>query len=408
MPKLTLNSPFIEHYPTPEKRVELYDDLVDGLFVRITKNGVKTFGLAYGPDGKRYTIGRFKSISLAEARKVARQLNARIALGEDPQAEKVAKKNEPKKITFRQLTDQYKKIHLPSLREKTRSEYERIITNELIPVLGKKVAEEIYRRDIIKLLDEVAIVRGKKTMANRIRARLHSIFEFGISRSLVENNPVGSTPQYSDGNRKKDRFYSEKEIKSLWQAFNEQDEPARSVFKMLLITGQRSKETRHMRWNDIQEKVWVIPKELSKSNREHHVPLSSIAIEILKERKKIAGNSEFVFESPTKPGQPLLSLKRPKENVRKISKIDEDITVDDFTPHDLRRTAATYMAKLGIDRTTLGKILNHNGLSGDGFVTAVYDRYDYATEKQKALECWSDHLEQIISGKTEAKTHRTG
>jgi integrase len=400
MPKLKLNSAFIDNFPRPDKRLELYDELVDGLFVRITKNGTKTFGLAYGTEGKRYTIGRFKAISLSDARKIARQLKARIALGEDPQAQKVAEKYAPKKITFKELAMEFEEKHMRNLREKTKNEYKRIINVELVPVLGKKVAEEIHRRDVIRLLDNVAIVRGKETMANRIRARLHSIFEFGISRSLVESNPVRSTPQYSGGNRRKDRYYNKQEIHALWKAFEEQDEPARSVFKILLLTGQRSKETRHMRWNDIQGDIWVIPKELSKSGREHHVPLSSLAIEILEERKLHAGDSEWVFESPTNPGNPLLSLKRPKGNIRRVSKINDDQTVKDFTPHDLRRTAATFMAKLGVDRTTLGKVLNHKGLSGDGLVTGIYDRHSYMGEKRDALENWALHLEKIIHGET--------
>lgn len=402
MAKKKLTDPFIKHYPNPEKRIEVYDDLVEGLAVRITPTGHKSFVLRYryGTGGKRYTIGKYPDWSLAEARGEAKELKKVLSRGLDPMEEKQKKKYDPGPKSFRELAETYKEFHLPTLRKKTREEYRRIIDNELIPSLGKFPANDLNRSEIISILDKKAITDGKKTMANRIRARLHSIYEFGIQRGIVDNNPVSGTKPYSDGESKRERYYSEDEIQKLWKAFELQDEPARSVLMTLLVCGQRSTETRSMRWDQIKHKIWTIPASLSKSKRQHAVPLSPLAIQIIDQRREADPDGEYVFESPSVKGQPLGGLKRPIDSVREIS------GVTDFRPHDLRRTAATYMAKLNVDRTILGKVLNHKGIAGDGQVTAIYDRHEYLDEKKAALDRWSANLEAILEAKEGAKIHK--
>lgn len=153
-----------------------------------------------------------------------------------------------------------------------------------------------------------------------------------------------------------------------------------------------------MKWDDIHlnEDVWTIPASLSKSKRAHDVPLSDFAMELIESLQPITGKSEYVFNSPVLENKPIEWVKRSVKNVQNIS------GVADFRLHDLRRTAATYMAKLSVDRTVLGKILNHKGLAGDGQVTAIYDRHSYMEEKREALQRWSDYLSQILD--EEAKT----
>jgi len=400
MPKLKLTDSFIRSAQAPEKRTEYYDSLVNGLALRITDTGHKSFVFRYryGDKVKRYTIGTYPAISLSKARDHTRELNYLVSNGTDPLKKKQDKKKVEAPLTFKMLAEEFKELYLPSLREKTKEEHTRIINNELIPAFGKYPAQELTRRQIISVLDSKAIKQGKKTMANRIRARLHSIYEFGVGRDIVASNPVSAVPKYSEGETKRERYYSENELKELWRAFQEQDEPTRTVFKILLVCGQRSKETRHMKWDDIHlnEDVWTIPASLSKSKRAHDVPLSDFAMELIESLQPITGKSEYVFNSPVLENKPIEWVKRSVKNVQNIS------GVADFRLHDLRRTAATYMAKLSVDRTVLGKILNHKGLAGDGQVTAIYDRHSYMEEKREALQRWSDYLSQILD--EEAKT----
>lgn len=191
--------------------------------------------------------------------------------------------------------------------------------------------------------------------------------------------------------KRRDRVYSEEEIRKLWSGFESEPQPFEGVYKMLFITGQRLGETRQMKWEHIQGKTWVIPKEETKASRTHYVPLSNFALEILEEMKRLNGTSEYVFESTAKRGCPINWLQHSAKRVRDESK------VSDFRIHDLRRIAASFMAKSGVSRTVLGKILNHKGLAGDDKVTAIYDRHEYMQEKRVALQNWAHLLRSIIS-----------
>jgi integrase len=223
-----------------------------------------------------------------------------------------------------------------------------------------------------------------------------------MERGLAETNPVQLTSTYKKGNTKRDRYYDKKEIQILWEWFEKMEQPTQQVFKMLLITGQRKTETMKMKWDDIRGDVWTIPAALAKNKKPHDVPLSDMALQIIEQMRPTTGETDYIFCSPQKDNAPLAWLTRARRTIQNHSK------VSDFRPHDLRRTVATYMAKLAVDRTVLGKILNHKGLAGDTQVTVIYDRHSYMKEKRQAMNRWSGHLQQILAGETEATITKIG
>lgn len=394
--------PYIRHYPAPDKRVEVPDGGKSGLYLRVTPSGHKSFVYRYrfGHEIKRYTIGTFPKISLTKARDEADDLYQKVKKGIDPALEKQIAKQAS--YSFKELAVDFKKRHLPNLRPRSRDEYKRIIDIELIPIFKKIAADNLSRSHIIRLLDNIAIDRNSPTLANRVRAVLSSIYSFGVDRAVVEINPVLHVKRVT-GEKKRDRIYSEEEIRALWKAFEAQEEPLQSLFKMLLICGQRSAETRNMKWSDINNGIWCIPEELTKAGRSHFVPLPHMAVQVLDHVYPFTGKKEFVFASNRADG-PIQWMTKAKDRIRKMEKVPND-----FRPHDLRRSAASYMAKLGVDRTILGKVLNHAGLAGDHSVTAIYDRYQYQEEKKQALNRWSFELSQIIEGsERDAKVYKIG
>jgi len=141
-----------------------------------------------------------------------------------------------------------------------------------------------------------------------------------------------------------------------------------------------------MRWADIDRDWWTIPASVAKNRLQHWVPLSPQALAILEELRPVTGPSEWVLESPRKPGEPLGSINYATVRIRKASGVD-------FAPHDLRRTAASYMTSMGISRLVVAKILNHV----ERGITAVYDRYSYDADKRRALTRWGDRLEVILA-----------
>ncbi|WP_171032865.1 tyrosine-type recombinase/integrase [Fodinibius saliphilus] len=396
MPKRKLTFPFIDNYKSPEKRKEIYDKVVDGMALRVTPTGHKSFVYRYrfGDKVRRYTIGSFPEFSLAAARDKARELHRKIKDGIDPIEERKAKKYETDHETVSDLADEYKERHLPSLRESTSDEYRRLLKKEILPVLGDIPVDKLSRRHIIKLLDKIAVERGKGVLSNRVRAVLSSMYSYGVDRAIVEANPVLAVPKRKKSENKRERVYSKDEIRALWKAFEQQAEPVQSIFKMLLLCGQRSGETRRMRWEHLDnDNVWVIPASETKAKRTHHVPLSDSAVKLIENLKILTGTTDYVFASQSNrvENQPVKWLQKAVKRIQNASK------VKDFRVHDLRRTAASYMAKLGVDRTVLGKVLNHKGLAGDDQVTAIYDRHNYMDEKRQALNRWARHLQKILS-----------
>jgi integrase len=144
---------------------------------------------------------------------------------------------------------------------------------------------------------------------------------------------------------------------------------------------------------DLEDSVWTIPAERSKNGQAHRVPLSPLALSLIAEAREHAGDSPWLFPSPRGEGP----IAPPAVN-RAVYKSLPSIDLADLTPHDLRRTAASFMTSLGIFRLVVSKILNHV----EQGITAVYDRYGYDAEKRHALEVWAAHLEEILSGKAAA------
>jgi len=395
MPKTRLTHNFITNIRPPNKpgkRVEHYDTVVEGLLLRITSTGHKSFCLRYGEEGKRFTIGKADDISLAQARDFAKDLKYKVRHGEDPQADKIKKRRSPKAKTVNDLSNVYKARHLPNLKESTRKDYERRIDNFILPTLGKLEVNEVERYHVIELLEDIAEGDSPAPIqSNRVRAILSSMYNFGLNRGIANTNPVQSIKPLGKENKRK-RVYERSEIKNLWKTFDSLNEPFKSLFKMLLICGQRAGETRIMRWDQIEDGIWTIPPENTKAKRVQMLPLPPLALEVLEERKKSPQQSDYVFAGSMNPKEPIGWLQKVAGEVRKTSE------VKDFRLHDLRRTVATYMAELGVDRTTLGKVLNHKGLAGDSQVTAIYDRHDYLEEKREALEKWNNKLNHDANG----------
>ena len=403
MPTFKFDHHQLESLGPEDKAIEYFDVITSGLGMRVSVKGTKSFFYRYRFHGrnKRYNIGSFPGISLKLARQRALELKVSVSNGVDPQLVKEKKKAPPPRVVlFADIVEAYKQNYLPRLREATSREYERILAKELMPLLRHKPVEKIERRELVHLLEAIGNHRGAKTLANRVRAVLSSVYSFGVNTGRVPFNPV-LTIKKTQKEVSRDRIYSKEELKTLWDAFEAQEEPISSYYKCLLLLGQRAGETRRMKWEDIdlKKEIWVIPKEETKAARLHIVPLPKIATELLTHLKSISSDT-YVFESSRKSGRPI------RWTHKASARISEHSGVHDFKIHDLRRTMASGLAELGISRTVIGKVINHKGISGDNSVTAIYDRYDYLEEKREALENWSQHLALFTKTQLEFNHYR--
>ena len=404
MSKVSLNTKLIKSLKTT-KSSEMYWDksFSAGSFgVKVYKTGKKRYIIDYRNrfgQQRRFVVGDAQLIGLADARKKATELFVNISKGIDPLDDKTDHRNS---LTFKQLTEEYLNRHaIPNKRPTSVKEDKRIIDKELNPKWGKLKITDITYSDIVNLLEEIAHKRKKITMAKRVRALVHFLFKFARQNRYLVDNPATDLPKFKS-NPPKDRCLDIPEIKKFWQLLDNQKyfEPLPSVFKMILLTGQRPGEVCGMRWDEIDGDVWNIPAERTKNKQPHSVPLSSLAVNIIEQlklrRDKLLARKdgrdrshyeEFVFASRYGKGSKWLN--------HFCHTLVGDMSCQKFTPHDLRRTAATHLRRIGTSREVIKKILNHKDTAND--VTATYDRYDNAKEKKEALSKWADEIIAITS-----------
>lgn len=248
--------------------------------------------------------------------------------------------------------------------------------------------------------------RGSPINANRLLAVLRRMFNWCIERGLVERSPCEKLKAPA-AEQARDRVLSDDEIRAAWQAFEGVGWPFGRIAQLLLLTGARRDEIAGARWSEIEleAKTWTIAKERSKNGVAHEIPLSDAAIRIIKGLPRIGGKGDgFVFTTTTRA--PVSGWSRAKAHVDKsipailqagADLADLPVAPAHWTFHDLRRTAASGMAGMGIAPYVVEAVLNHKSGTIKG-VAAVYNRYSYATEKRAALDAWARRLEAIVSG----------
>ncbi|MEM7481064.1 MAG: tyrosine-type recombinase/integrase [Acidobacteriota bacterium] len=362
-------------------QVDYWDESLPGFGVRVSPSGRKSFVVMYyAASGKRrMTLGPYPALGLADARQRAKAVLYDVALGNDPHLQKQAERHAE---TFDELAAEFLERHSKP-KKRSWQEDERLIEKELKPHWKGRKARDIGRRDVILVLDRIA-ERGAPIMANRTRALISTMFNFGIGRDIVEQNPTIGVPRPGK-ERQRDRVLNEAEIRTLWQTLDTQEPVMAATFKMRLLTAQRGIEVLTMRWEDIEGDWWTIPGSAAKNGLAHRVPLSPQALALIEELRSITGDSPWVFESQRRPGTHIKAVQKAAERVAQDSGVS-------FVCHDLRRTAASFMTSAGISRLVVSKILNHV----ESGVTAVYDRHSYDAEKRQALVLWGDRLERIL------------
>lgn len=309
----------------------------------------------------------------------------------DPAAQKQEKKrNEREAPTLSALVAEYIE-RWAKPRKRSWQEDARILNKDVLPRWGALKAKAIRKRDVIALLDDI-VDRGARIQANRTLACIRRLFNFAVEKDLIDATPCLGIRAPSEEN-KRDRVLRESEIKLFWTNLTTAPMAlqVQLALRLQLITAQRKGEIITMEWRDLDlmSGIWAIPKEKSKNKVANTIPLVPMAIPIFEELKAIGRNSSWVFASRAGCGH----LRGDSVNDA-LARCLTHLAVDHFVPHDLRRTAATYISALGTPRLVLDKILNHV----DRSTTAPYDKHTYDPEKRIALKLWATKLGEIIGG----------
>jgi integrase len=342
----------------------------------------KTFFVGVRVNGKykRVTVGHYDEegragLTLKQARDRAYDIIKDAQAGIAPDL----KQKREARGTFGAVADAFMQDY--ASKHRTRHEMQRTINHDLAEWRDRQISE-ISRADIKELLRVKA--RTAPIMANRVKALISKIFTWAVKEELIAASPALSLdlPGGSERDRERTRSLTAGEIKLVWDACERIGFPFGSLFQMLLVTGQRRGEVSGMRWSEITDDGWHIPAERSKNGKPHTVPLSSLAVEILANVPRISGVHVFRANRDV----PLKGFHTAKQGL--------DMQIPNWRLHDLRRTFATHLRSIGIERLVVSKLLNHT----EGGITHIYDRYAADPEKTAAMERWANRLREIING----------
>lgn len=436
MPTVKLSDAFVKGAKcrAGSRLSEFRDGTLNGLELRVSDGGSKSWRLHYTrrSDGKRraVAIGSYPGIGLKEARRRAKQMQAEIEDAEkraDPAGGvKVRREAE----TFEELALLWIDRHgIPNKSPRALQDDRSMLERHILPEIGQMKAREITKRDVIRLLDNVAAKpdarqpKGKSRKLthrpNRVFELTRAIFRWGVGRDILKFDPsFGLSPPIKQ-EEPRERELSEVEIQTLWEALgrapvarrgnkgvprgekvlSDTDLPMTKAtalaLKLALVTGQRIGEVTGIAIDEldlnVETPLWIVPRARSKNGQPNRVPLSPLALQLIKEARELSLNSDWLFPGSTGRG-PI----DPHAPTKALERARRAIGLENFRVHDLRRTAATRMAELGVNPHTISLVLNHV-TSRRGTITGkVYNQYSYDREKREALKIWGDRLQNFL------------
>jgi integrase len=425
MPAKNLTGAFVSPAKAIDGRTTEYRDTkTPGLALRVTPKGTRSWTLRYRTNEgvqRRYTIGPYPAVSLASAREQALAVLTQAAGGGDPaKAKKAARQTATaaRLHTIGDLAERYfddaakgrhrpnGKPTRPSTLKMDRYYYDRLVA----PAFGSVPIAEPRRADIQTFINRIADEHSPSS-ANQCRNVLRQMFTYAVFLELIPANPCTFVDGPSFTTR--DRVLTDDELRIIWTACAD---PASVpglhmtramgiAIQLALVTLQRRAEVACMHTQEINfdKALWTIPGERTKNKRTHIVPLSDLALNLIREAIALCPHEAdqpyegYLFPSPRKPGLPV----KPHALTRAFGRLTEATGVENARLHDLRRTGATHLTGegLSVSRFIVSQVLNHiSDTGGSSAVTAVYDRNAYLPEKRNALDAWALLLSHIVVG----------
>jgi len=407
MAKGRINKTSVDALQPASAETVLWDDKIAGFGLKVMPSGTKTYLFQYRLGGRagrtrRVTIGKHGGLTPDKARKQAEDLAAIVARGDDPQQQKQDNARKAIDLAFDGFTKTFVDDCLKVRWKTSHKDGEALLRLYATPVLGKKPLHEITRADIRAVL---APVRKKIATCRNLFAVLRRLFRWAVSEGVIDASPImGMEPPPLP--QKRDRVLSDHELKLAWQGSDKLGYPFGPFIRLLVVTGQRLEEVSALEWSELERarKEWVIPAERAKNGNASVVPLSDFAVKELDALAKRAKRKDgwprkgFVFSTT---GETSISghsraKRRLDREIAALAEKEKDLPpIAPWRYHDLRRTLATGMQRLGVRFEVTEAILNHVSGSKSG-VAGVYQLHDWGPEKKVALQAWSDYITGLM------------
>ena len=388
----------------PGKRDRMaFDDACPGLGVRATAKGTKAFIVQWtdpiSAKKQREPLGVWPTLSLDAARNAAKIKLGEVAAGRNPRAERLAaraeaaRREEEELLTLDRLISDWARLHLASRKPTYALEAQRSLRAAFSSFL-KAPAARLTKSQVINQLDEIS-QQGKATSAARTLGCGRAAFNWALKRGKIEHNPFSNLP-ISTRSKQRERALSPAEVREVWGAAGTLNAPTAQFFRMALLTLARRDEVAKMSWSEIslERREWTIPSSRSKNSKAHTIHLSDPALELLASVPRLKGQ-EFVFSfNGTSPISGFSTMKRrldaaiERQRAETARKKAKELTpFAPFVLHDFRRSGVSALAEMGFDSIVADKLLNHQPAKLLG-VAGVYQRYDFAKERARALDFW--------------------
>ncbi len=399
--KIKFTNLTVHHLKPTNKRNVFWCLGFSGFGLRVSTKGKKSWIYQYQFENKSrmMTLGNYPKMSLSEAKTKYSEAFHQVDLGFDPAKNKVQKNLfEHNADTVEKLLERYIEYSKAQGKKSWKTEQQELRKN-VIPVIGHMKAHNVKKKHLMPIFHEMIVKRKAPIGAKHLFAYTRRMFNIAVMWDLMEYNPCSGLKLGIKSN-KRQRHLTPKEIFEFWHMLDKAETAMviRLALKFMLCTACRGVEVRTMEWEhlDMDEMIWTIPK--TKNKKMHRVYLHGYAKSIIEQVEPYTGNSKYVFGSmrhekvPDNPPKDLnhlgqTSLSRAINNNRKF------LDMEEFKPHDLRRTAATLAAGLGCPRQWVKILLNHT----DSDITGIYDQYAYDWERNKALEILNYAINRIVS-----------
>jgi len=381
----------------------VWDNKLAGFGVKVTPSGSKVFIYQYrlggrGAKVRRYTIGKFGPFTPDKARNEAEHLARLVAQGTDPQDAKAKHRREVVDLAFDKYVERFETDYLKHEWKASHADARATLDRFAVPVLKSKPLPAIDRRDIRAVLRPV---QGKPATARKLFAILRRLFKFAVAEDDVAASPMVGLEAPSPPTSR-DRVLEDWELKLVWQATGKIGSPFGPLVRLLVLTGARREEVAGLTWAELREDaaMWHLQAERAKNGNALDLPLSALAVQelgALKGKGDKWPRKGLLFSTTGKT--PVSGFSRAKARLdAEIAKLNEGEALEPWRLHDLRRTLATGMQRLGVRFEVTEALLNHVSGAKSG-VAGVYQRHDWAAEKRTAIEAWACHVQGLLAQK---------